>query len=52
MNICCVQEAKWKGENPREISEGYIIIIYSRMTSTRNGVRVILDKALKGKVIG
>ena len=44
MDICCVQEAKWKGEKAKEISERYIIIIYSR-----NGVGVILDEGYESK---
>jgi hypothetical protein len=30
VNICCVQETKWKGEKVKEIGEGYKII-YSEL---------------------
>ena len=50
VNICCVQETKWKGERVREIGEGYKII-YSGRPSTRNRVGVILDEEMKGKVV-
>jgi len=46
VNICCVQETKWKGEKAKEIGEGYKII-YSGRTSTRNGVGVILYEEIK-----
>nr|GFD04844.1 hypothetical protein [Tanacetum cinerariifolium] len=50
VNICCVQETKWKGEKAKEIGEGYKII-YSGRTSTRNGVGVILDEDMKINVV-
>ena len=50
VNICCVQETKWKGERVSEIGVGYKII-YSGRTSTRNGVGVILDEEMKGKMV-
>jgi len=45
-----MQETKWKGEKPREIGEGYKIL-YSRKSNTRNGVGIILEKGMKGKVV-
>jgi len=41
VNICRVQETKWKGEKAKEIRESYKIICSGR-TSSRNGIGVIL----------
>lgn len=46
MNIYFVQETEWKGEKAREFDEEYKII-YSGNTSTRNGVRMILNEERK-----
>jgi len=45
-----VQEPKWKEEKAKEIGDSYKII-YSGKTSTRNGVRVIMDKEMKSRVV-
>ena len=51
VNICCVQETRWKGGKAKEIEEGYKII-YSGKTSSRNGVGVIVDEKMKANVVG
>ena len=48
VNICCVQETKWKDNS--EIGERYKII-YSGKTGTRNGGRVIVDEEMNGRVV-
>jgi len=45
-----VQKTKWKGEKAKEIGDGYKKI-YSGKTSSRNGVRVIMDNEMKSKVV-
>ena len=51
VNICCVQETRWKGEKAKEIGEGYKII-YAGKTSSRNGVGVVVDEVMKANVVG
>ncbi|XP_050523222.1 uncharacterized protein LOC126895426 [Daktulosphaira vitifoliae] len=50
VNICCVQETKWKRDKWREIGEGYKII-YSGKSSTKNDVGIIMDEEMKSKVV-
>jgi len=50
INICCVQETKWKVEKAKEIRDRYKII-YLGKTSTRKGVILIIDKEMKSKVV-
>lgn len=50
VNICSVQDKKWKRVIVREIEDWYKIL-YSEKTSTSNNVGVILDVKIKGNVI-
>jgi len=50
INICCVQETKWKGEKAKYIEHGSKII-YSGKTITRNVVEVLMEEKMKSKVI-
>ncbi|KAL4197283.1 hypothetical protein AMTRI_Chr04g250330 [Amborella trichopoda] len=49
VNIACLQETKWKGEKAKEI-DGYKLW-YIGKDNNRNGVRIIVDKDLKDKVV-
>lgn len=41
INICCVQEVKWKGAKAREIDEGFKLVYNGY--AMRNGVGISLD---------
>ncbi|CAH2227836.1 jg6307, partial [Pararge aegeria aegeria] len=49
INICCIQELKWKGSKSRNI--GYNYQLYYHGSSTKNGVGIVLDGNLKQRVI-
>ncbi|XP_063540093.1 craniofacial development protein 2-like [Cydia strobilella] len=48
INICCIQELKWKGCKSRDIGRGYQLI-YNGTTTKRNGI--VLDSTLKQRLI-
>ncbi|XP_061727718.1 craniofacial development protein 2-like [Cydia pomonella] len=50
INICCVQELKWKGSKSRDIGYNYQLL-YNGSSTTRNGIGVILDENLKNRII-
>lgn len=50
INICCVQETKWKGAKSRQLGKGYKLY-YMGKEASRNGVGVILDQHFSEKVI-
>ncbi|CAH0728115.1 unnamed protein product, partial [Brenthis ino] len=50
INICCVQETKWKGAKSRQIGKGFKLIYYGTENG-KNGVGIILDQHLSQKVI-
>jgi len=50
INIYCVQKTKWKEEKAKEIRDEYKIIYFGK-TNTINGVRVIMDKEMKSKIV-
>ncbi|KAL0820815.1 hypothetical protein ABMA28_005493 [Loxostege sticticalis] len=50
INICCIQETKWKGSKSRDIGHGYQLI-YHGVDTKRNGVGVVLDRDLKQRII-
>jgi exonuclease III len=47
VNILCVQEMKWKGQKAKEVEDTGFKLWYTRNTSTKNGVGIVLDKSLK-----
>ncbi|KAK6749256.1 hypothetical protein RB195_001701 [Necator americanus] len=48
VDICCVQETRWKGSKSRELGDGYKLI--SHGTSNRNGVDRLSDCLMAVKV--
>lgn len=50
INICCVQELKWKGSKSRDIGRNYQLL-YNGTSTTRNGIGIILDATLKQRII-
>lgn len=50
INICCVQETRWKGAKSRQIGKGFKLI-YNGKENTRNGVGIILDQYLSQNVV-
>ena len=48
--VACVQEVRWKGEQAREVGEGYKIF-YVGEQSGRNGVGVIVSSSLVDNVV-
>lgn len=50
INVCCVQETKWKGSKSRDIGNGYQLVYHGTDTK-RNGVGIVLDDHLKQRII-
>ncbi|XP_063544350.1 craniofacial development protein 2-like [Cydia strobilella] len=50
INLCCVQETKWKGAKSRQIGKGFKLI-YNGIENTKNGVGIVLDKYLSENVV-
>lgn len=50
INICCVQETKWKGAKSRQIGKGFKLL-YNGKENTRNGIGIILDQYLSNNVV-
>ncbi|KAK6734999.1 hypothetical protein RB195_018291 [Necator americanus] len=48
VDICCVQETRWKGSKARELGDGYKLIYHG--TSNRNGVGIILNESFRNSV--
>lgn len=51
IEILCVQETRWAGLSVWELGDGFKLF-YVGEKAKRNGVRIILDKERKGKVMG
>lgn len=49
INICCIQETKWKGAKSRDIGNDYQIVYYG--TSTTRNVGIIIDNTFKQRII-
>ncbi|XP_063540617.1 uncharacterized protein LOC134749556 [Cydia strobilella] len=50
INLCCVQETKWKGAKSRQIGKGFKLI-YNGIVNTKNGVGIVLDKHLSEIIV-
>ncbi|CAK1586882.1 unnamed protein product [Parnassius mnemosyne] len=50
INICCIQELKWKVSKTRDIGTNYQLL-YNGTYTTRNGIGIILDEILQQRVI-
>ena len=50
VDVLCVQETKWSGNKAKELGDGYKLI-YSGAINNRNGVGIILPRAMKDLVI-
>ncbi|KAK6765208.1 hypothetical protein RB195_025231 [Necator americanus] len=48
VDICCVQEARWKGSKSRELGDGFKLIYHG--TSNRNGIAIILNESFRDSV--
>jgi exonuclease III len=51
VNIICVQEMKWKGQNMKEVEDTDFKLCYTGTTTTKNGVGIVLDRSLKDGVV-
>jgi exonuclease III len=51
VNILCVQETKWKGQNAKEVKDTCFKLWYTCTTANKNGVGIVLDKSLKDGVV-
>jgi exonuclease III len=51
VNILCVQETKWKGQKANEVEDTGFKLWYTRNTSIKNGICIVLDKSLKDGVV-
>ncbi|XP_039288350.1 craniofacial development protein 2-like [Nilaparvata lugens] len=49
INICCIQETKWKGSKSRNIGCGYKLIYHG--TRAQNGVGIVVDRDLQERVV-
>jgi exonuclease III len=52
VNILCVQQTKWKGQKAKEVEDTSFKLWYTGTTANKNGVGIVLDKSLKGGVVG
>ena len=52
VNILCMQETKWKGQNAKEVDNIGFKLWYIGIVANRNGVGVLIDKSLKNSVVG
>ncbi|XP_047989345.1 craniofacial development protein 2-like [Leguminivora glycinivorella] len=50
INICCLQETKWKGSKSKDIGNDYQVI-YHGTDNKRNGVAIVLDNNFKARII-
>jgi hypothetical protein len=50
-NILCVQETTWKGQKAKEMKDTDFKLWYTRTTTNKNGVGIVLDKSLKDGVV-
>ncbi|KAK6754467.1 hypothetical protein RB195_013457 [Necator americanus] len=48
VDICCIQETRWKGSKARELDDDYKLIYHG--TSNRNGVGIILNESFRNSV--
>jgi hypothetical protein len=51
LNILHVQEMKWKGQKTNEVEDTGFKLWYTKNTSNKNGVDIVLDKSLKNGVV-
>jgi exonuclease III len=51
VNILCVQEMKWKGQKTKEVEDTSFKLWYTRNTSIKNGIGIVLNKSLKDGVV-
>jgi exonuclease III len=51
VNILCVQEMKWNGQKVKEAENTDFKLWYTRNTSIKNGVGIMLNKSLKDGVV-
>ncbi|XP_045456818.1 uncharacterized protein LOC123666835 [Melitaea cinxia] len=49
INICCIQETKWKGSKSRNIGYNYKLIYHG--TRAQNGVGIVVDKHFQDRVV-
>jgi hypothetical protein len=51
VNILCVHEMKWNGQKAKEVEDTDFKLWYTGITSTKNGVGIVLNKSLKDGVV-
>ncbi|AQL05931.1 Retrovirus-related Pol polyprotein LINE-1 [Zea mays] len=51
VNILCIQETKWKGQNAKEVEGTGFKLWYTGTAANKNGVGVLIDKSLKDGVV-
>ncbi|XP_068204668.1 craniofacial development protein 2-like [Palaemon carinicauda] len=52
IGVLCMPETRWKGNNAREVGEGYKLYYSGANIERRNGVGIVLLKELKENLIG
>ncbi|EYC25573.1 hypothetical protein Y032_0011g1280 [Ancylostoma ceylanicum] len=48
VDVCCIQETRWKGSKCVEIGDGYKLMYHG--TTDRNGVGIVISEALRNHV--
>lgn len=51
INIMCLQETQWVGEQSREIEHTGYKLWYTGKDKNRNGTGIIIDKSLENEVV-
>ncbi|XP_063634931.1 craniofacial development protein 2-like [Cydia splendana] len=49
INLCCIQETKWKGSKARQIGNEYKLIYHG--TDPKNGVGIVVDKNFQERIV-
>ncbi|XP_047024179.1 craniofacial development protein 2-like [Helicoverpa zea] len=49
INICCIQETKWKGSKSRNIGHNYKLIYHG--TRSQNGVGIVVDHDFQDRIV-
>uniref|UniRef100_A0A8I6XAQ5 Endonuclease/exonuclease/phosphatase domain-containing protein n=1 Tax=Hordeum vulgare subsp. vulgare TaxID=112509 RepID=A0A8I6XAQ5_HORVV len=51
VDVLCVQETKWKGQKAKEVEDTGFKLWYTRTTSNKNGVGILVNKSLRDGVV-
>ncbi|XP_050674366.1 craniofacial development protein 2-like [Leptidea sinapis] len=50
VNICCIQETRWKGSKSRDIGNGFKLL-YNGSITNKNGGGIVIDQDLQERIV-